>query len=148
MKVVIQRVKDASCLVNGEITGSIDNGFLLLVGITHEDTSVDVDYVVKKVVNMRIFEDDQGKMNLSLKDKGYNCLSVSQFTLYADTKKGNRPSFTKAAKPDIAKALYEEFNQKIEQEGIAVETGVFGEYMDLKFTNSGPVTIIVDSNNK
>ena len=146
MKIVVQRAKEASVTVNSEIVGQIEFGLMVLVGITHDDTLEDVMYCAKKIANMRIFEDDEAKLNLSIKDVGGQILSVSQFTLYAETKKGNRPSFIKAAKPDVAQPLYEAFNACLEDEyGIRVETGVFGAMMDVKFTNDGPVTIIVES---
>ena len=148
MKVVIQRVNQAKVSVDHDIKGQIDNGLLLLVGITHEDDTNDVDYMVKKIPNMRIFEDDDGKMNLSLIQKGYDILSISQFTLFADTKKGNRPGFSKSAKPDYANKLYNLFNDKIRKQGIKLDTGVFGASMEIDLINDGPVTIIIDSKNK
>lgn len=148
MKIVVQRVKQASVTVSNEVVGKIDNGFLLLVGVTHEDTSSDVDYLVKKVINLRIFEDENGKMNISLIDKGYNILSISQFTLYADTSKGNRPSFINSADPLLAEGLYNEFNNKLRQANIHVETGIFGADMEVSLINDGPVTIIIDSKNR
>jgi len=148
MKVVIQRVNQAKVSVDHDIKGQIDNGLLLLVGITHEDDTNDVDYMVKKIPNMRIFEDDDGKMNLSLIQKGYEILSISQFTLFADTKKGNRPGFSKSAKPDYANKLYNLFNDKLRKQGIKIDTGVFGASMEIDLINDGPVTIIIDSKNK
>lgn len=148
MRVVIQRVTKAKVIVENETVGEIKKGFLLLVGVEEADTEEDVDYIVRKVVNMRIFEDDQEKMNRSLKDVGGDILSISQFTLHADTKKGNRPSFIAAAKPDVAQELYEQFNEKIRANELKVETGVFGAHMDVALTNDGPVTILVDSKNK
>lgn len=148
MRVVIQRVTQAKVIVENETVGEIKKGFLLLVGVEEADTEEDVDYIVRKVVNMRIFEDDQEKMNRSLKDVGGDILSISQFTLHADTKKGNRPSFIAAAKPDVAQELYEQFNEKIRANELKVETGVFGAHMDVALTNDGPVTILVDSKNK
>src|SRR5690625_2267043 len=123
MKAVIKREKSASVTVNNQIQGKIDYGFVVLLGITHEDTMKDVEYIVNKVTHLRVFEDESQKMNLSLRDVEGSILSISQFTLYGDTRKGRRPSFTKAAKPDYAKALYESFNQSIEHEGINIETG-------------------------
>lgn len=145
MRVVIQRVSHASVKVNQQIIGEINHGLLLLVGVTHDDTSKDVDFLVKKILNMRIFEDENGKMNLSLLQMGYDILSISQFTLYANPYSGNRPSFIAAAKPEVAKALYEEFNEKLRQHQVRVETGEFGAMMDVELVNEGPVTIILDS---
>lgn len=145
MKVVLQRASNASVTVRDKIVGSIDNGLVLLLGVTHGDTEEDIEYLVRKIVNLRIFEDEEGKMNLSLKDIEGSILSISQFTLYADTKKGRRPSFIDAAKPDFALDMYEKFNESLQAEGIKVETGIFGEMMDVSFTNVGPVTIIIDS---
>jgi len=148
VKAVLQRASNASVTVREKIVGSIDNGFVLLLGVTHGDTEEDIEYLVRKIVNLRIFEDEEGKMNLSLKDIHGSILSISQFTLYADTKKGRRPSFIDAAKPDLALDLYEKFNERLQAEGIKVETGIFGEMMDVSFTNVGPVTIIIDSKDK
>ncbi|MDY0408558.1 D-aminoacyl-tRNA deacylase [Virgibacillus soli] len=145
MKVVIQRAKDASVRVAGETIGKIDNGLVVLLGVTHDDTIDDVNYIVNKIVNLRIFEDENNKMNLSLKDVKGSILSISQFTLYADTRKGRRPSFVQAAPPNIADELYRTFNELLANENIHVETGQFGAMMDVSFTNVGPVTIIVDS---
>ncbi|MEK4270186.1 MULTISPECIES: D-aminoacyl-tRNA deacylase [Bacillus] len=145
MKLVVQRVTDASVSVGGEIVGEIGLGLMVLVGVTHEDTSEDAAYLAEKLVNLRIFEDEGEKMNLSLLDVGGSVLSVSQFTLYGDTKKGRRPNFTKAAKPDMALQLYEEWNGLLRAKGVSVEAGRFGEMMDVKLTNSGPVTFIMDS---
>lgn len=148
MRVVIQRVSKASVIADGKDNGSIKQGFLLLVGVEEEDTNEDVDYLTRKISNMRIFEDDEGKMNLSLREVDGEILSISQFTLHADTKKGNRPSFIKAAKPEKADQLYEELNDKLRNEGFKVETGVFGADMEVSLVNEGPVTILVDSKNK
>lgn len=148
MRAIIQRVSKAKVEVENEVTGEIDKGFLVLIGVEDADTEEDCDYLVRKIVNMRIFEDDNQKMNLSLKDVGGDLLSISQFTLHANTKKGNRPSFVDAAKPDFANELYEQFNEKVRNEGVRVETGIFGAHMDVSLTNDGPVTISLDSKNK
>lgn len=147
MKLVIQRVKSASVSIDGRVYNAIQQGLLLLVGVGPEDQQEDLDYAVRKIVNMRIFSDDEGKMNLSVKDIQGEILSVSQFTLFADTKKGNRPAFTGAAKPDMAEAFYQDFNQKLAKE-VPVETGVFGADMQVELVNDGPVTIILDTKNK
>lgn len=147
MKLVIQRVKSASVSIDGRVYNAIQQGLLLLVGVGPEDQQEDVDYAVRKLVNMRIFSDDEGKMNLSVKDIQGEVLSISQFTLFADTKKGNRPAFTGAAKPDMAEAFYQEFNQELAKE-ISVEAGVFGADMQVELVNDGPVTIILDTKNK
>ena len=142
MKLVIQRVKSASVSIDGRVYNAIQQGLLLLVGVGPEDQQEDLDYAVRKIVNMRIFSDDEGKMNLSVKDIQGEILSVSQFTLFADTKKGNRPAFTGAAKPDMAEAFYQEFNQELAKE-VSVEAGVFGADMQVELVNDGPVTIIL-----
>ena len=142
---MLQRSKAASVTVDGEVTGAIEKGYVLLVGITHEDTEEDVAYLAKKIAHLRLWEDAEGKMNHSIIDHGGAILSVSQFTLYGDTKKGNRPSFTKAARPEQAKPLWEAFNQALREYGLQVETGVFGAMMDVSFTNDGPVTILLES---
>ncbi|MCL1949621.1 MAG: D-aminoacyl-tRNA deacylase [Turicibacter sp.] len=146
MKIVVQRAKNAQVRVNDETVGQISHGLMLLVGITHNDTLKDLEYGAKKVANLRIFEDADGKMNLSVKDVGGHILSISQFTLYGETKKGNRPSFIEAARPETAKGLYDQFNEILrEVHGLKVETGVFGAMMDVRFTNDGPVTLLVES---
>ena len=145
MKVVVQRAKSAQVVVEQKIVGQIEKGLMLLVGITHDDTHEDVLYCAKKIANMRIFEDQDGKLNLSIKEIGGEVLSVSQFTLYAQTKKGNRPSFVEAAGKETAQPLYEAFNEALREEGLKVETGIFGAMMDVTFTNEGPITIIVES---
>lgn len=145
MKVVLQRSKEASVTIGEEVTGKIQSGFVLLVGITHEDTEEDARYIADKVVNLRVFEDEGGKMNHSLLDVKGEILSISQFTLYGDCRKGRRPNFMEAAKPDHARPIYEYFNQILEQKGVKVETGVFGEMMDVKLTNDGPVTLLLES---
>lgn len=148
MKAVIQRAKNASVTIDERVAGAIDDGFVILLGVTHEDTIEDVNYLVNKIVNLRIFEDETGKMNLSLKDTNGSILSISQFTLYADTRKGRRPSFMGAAKPELANELYDTFNQALRIQAVHVETGEFGAMMDVQFTNVGPVTIIIDSKEK
>ena len=145
MKVVIQRSKQASVTVDGNITGAIDQGYVLLVGITHTDTIEDIQYVAKKVAELRLWEDEDGKMNHSILEHGGDILSVSQFTLYAETKKGRRPSFIEAARPEIAKPLWEDFNEALRSLGLKVETGIFGAMMDVSLINDGPVTIILES---
>ncbi|MFD2656822.1 D-aminoacyl-tRNA deacylase [Gracilibacillus thailandensis] len=145
MKVVLQRVKEASVTVDNQVVGQIENGYVALVGVTHEDTEEDVNYLVNKTINLRIFEDENQKMNLSLKDVGGSVLSISQFTLYGDARKGRRPNFMKAAKPDVAENLYEQYNQKLRAEGINVQTGQFGATMNVSLTNNGPVTMILES---
>lgn len=134
--------------VNGEVTGQIDKGLVLLVGITHEDTKDDVRYVAEKIANLRLFEDEDGKMNLSIFESGGSILSVSQFTLYGDTRKGRRPSFSEAAKPDVAEPLWEQFNEELRRLNLHVETGIFGAMMDVTLTNDGPVTLLVESKQK
>ena len=145
MKVVIQRSKQASVTVDGNVTGAIDKGYVLLVGITHTDTAEDIAYCAKKVAELRLFEDEDGKMNRSILEVGGDILSVSQFTLYGETKKGRRPSFTGAARPEQAKPMWDAFNELLRQFGLRVETGIFGAMMDVALINDGPVTIIIDS---
>ena len=147
MRIVIQRVSQASVTIDGKIAGAIQQGLLLLVGICPEDGQEDIEYAVRKISQMRIFSDDADKMNLSVQDVGGQILSISQFTLYADTKKGNRPAFTGAAKPDLATALYDQFNQKLAQT-VPVQTGEFGADMKVSLVNDGPVTIVLDTKNK
>lgn len=146
MRVVLQRTSRAEVRIEGVVVGKINKGFILLVGITHNDTKADADWIAKKVAGMRVFEDNEGKMNLALKDVEGEILSISQFTLYADCVKGNRPSFINAARPEIAEPLYDYFNQQLrETYGLHVETGRFGADMKVDFINDGPVTIILDS---
>lgn len=145
MRVVLQRVSQASITIDQTIVGKINQGFLLLVGICDDDTEADLDYLVKKISQLRVFEDPDGKMNLALAQVDGAILSVSQFTLFASTKKGNRPSFTAAGKPDYAKRLYEQFNQKLAATGIRVATGEFGADMQVALVNDGPVTILFDT---
>ena len=144
MRLVVQRVKNAEVKVDGKITGSIENGFLVLLGVTHTDTTETADYLVKKLCKLRIFEDENEKMNLGLKDVGGSLLIVSQFTLYADCSEGNRPSFINAAKPDMANELYEYFCNKCKEQDIKVEKGIFGADMKVSLLNDGPVTIILE----
>jgi D-aminoacyl-tRNA deacylase len=145
MRIILQRVKQASVETGGEVVGSISQGVLALLGAGKDDTDQDVEYLVEKVLGLRIFEDDTGKMNLSVTDIGGEVLVVSQFTLYADCRKGRRPSFDKAAQPDLAEDLYEKFVQRIRDFGVPVQTGKFGAMMDVHLTNSGPVTLMLDS---
>lgn len=145
MRVVVQRSKEASVVVEDEVVGQISSGFVILVGITHEDTQEDVHYIADKVANLRIFEDGEGKMNLSLLDVGGEILSISQFTLYGDCRKGRRPNFMQAARPELAKELYEQFNEALRAKEIKVETGIFAAMMQVRLNNDGPVTLIIDS---
>jgi D-tyrosyl-tRNA(Tyr) deacylase len=147
MKIIIQRVKKAQVNIEGQVYGQIQQGLLLLVGVGPEDQKEDLDYAVRKLVNMRIFSDTEGKMNLSVKDIQGEILSISQFTLFADTKKGNRPAFTGAAKPDVAEAFYQDFNRELANE-VPVKTGIFGADMQVELVNDGPVTIILDTKNR
>lgn len=144
MKIVVQRVNNAKVEVNNEIIGKINKGFLVLVGVTHEDTTEIADYLVQKLLNLRIFSDEDDKMNLSIKDINGELLIVSQFTLYANCQRGNRPSFIDAGKPEMAENLYNYFVQKCKNENIKVETGKFGADMQVSLTNDGPVTIILE----
>ena len=142
---VVQRCSRAAVRVDGQTIGEIGKGFMLLVGFCHEDTPAEVEFLAKKVAGMRVFEDDEGKMNLSLADVSGEILSISQFTLYGDARKGNRPSFIHAARPDVAEPLYNLFNQILrEQYGLHVETGIFGADMKVDFVNDGPVTILLE----
>ena len=149
MRIVLQRVKSASVAIEGSVVGEIEQGFLLLVGVGPDDTRDDASYLARKIAGMRIFSDENGKMNLSIDQIGGKILSVSQFTLFADTKKGNRPSFTRAASPEAANKLYEEFNEILLTEyGLIVETGEFGADMRVNLVNDGPVTILLDTKNQ
>ena len=149
MKIVLQRVKSASVAIEGSVVGEIDQGLLLLVGVGPDDTRDDASYLARKIAGMRIFSDENGKMNLSIDQVGGKILSVSQFTLFADTKKGNRPSFTGAASPEAANKLYEEFNEILRTEyGLIVEAGEFGADMQVSLVNDGPVTILLDTKNQ
>ena len=144
MRLVIQRVKNAEVKVDDKIVGKIGQGFLVLLGVTHTDTKEEADYLVKKLCNLRVFKDENDKMNLGLKDIGGELLIVSQFTLYADCTGGNRPAFINAAKPELAEPLYEYFCEKCEANGINVERGIFGADMKVSLLNDGPVTIILE----
>ena len=144
MKIILQKVKKASVSVDNKIVGSIDRGYCLLVGVHKESTEEDAKYLAKKIAQARLFEDENDKINWSLKDVGGSILSVSQFTLYADTKKGNRPSFTNAAGAEKANALYEQFNKYLREEGVTVETGIFQTMMEVNIVNDGPVTIVYE----
>lgn len=145
MKVLVQRSLESSVTVDNKIVGKIDKGLVLLVGFTEGDNIKDIEYIAKKVVNLRIFDDEDCVMNKSLLDSGGSILSISQFTLYADSKKGNRPSYIKALKSNEALPLYEEFNNKLKEYNVNVETGIFGADMKVNITNDGPITIILES---
>ena len=144
MRLLVQRVKYASVKVDGEVKGSIDKGFLVFIGITHSDTKEVADFLFKKLCNLRVFEDENNKMNLSIKDVGGKLLIVSQFTLYADCSSGNRPSFSESAKPEFANELYEYFCEKCSFNNIEVQKGVFGADMKVELLNDGPVTIMLE----
>jgi D-aminoacyl-tRNA deacylase len=149
MIAVIQRVSEASVTIEGQIKGRIQQGFLVLLGITHTDTHEDLEWLSKKIVGMRIFSDEEGKMNLDLKTVNGNILLISQFTLHASTKKGNRPSFIEAARPEVAIPLYEQMIQRLSEElGQPIQTGEFGADMKVALLNDGPVTIVIDSKNR
>ncbi|MHC5182171.1 MAG: D-aminoacyl-tRNA deacylase [Planctomycetota bacterium] len=145
MRAVVQRVRRASVTVDGAVTGSIQRGLLVFLGVGKEDTQKDIDFIADKIVNLRIFECTDGKMNLSVKDISGGILLISQFTLYGDCRKGRRPDFTAAGKPEIAKQLYEQAIEAIRDKGVPVETGVFAAHMDIDSINDGPVTLILDS---
>lgn len=145
MRVVLQRVTSASVAVDGKLTGQIAKGFCILLGIHQEDTHEDLEWMISKVTQLRVMEDTEGKMNLSLLETGGEALVVSQFTLYADCRKGRRPGFVEAARPEHAIPLYEAFCQRLRMEGVPVATGVFGAKMAVSLVNDGPVTIIMDS---
>src|SRR5690606_2059201 len=148
MKVVIQRVSEASVTVGGQIVGVISNGLLLLIGIDEQDDESDAKWLVQKILNLRIFSDVEGKMNLSVQDIQGEILCISQFTLIADYKKGNRPGFSKAAKPEQAIPLFEYFKNEISKSGLKTESGIFGTDMKVSLLNNGPVTIVMDSKTK
>lgn len=145
MKVVLQKAKQASVTVDGQIVGQINRGYVLLVGITASDTKEQVEALANKIVKLRIWEDEEEKMNRSIVDEQGAILSISQFTLYANTKKGNRPSFTEAARPEIAEPLWQEFNDTLRRLGMHIETGIFGAMMDVQLTNIGPTTILLEA---
>ena len=149
MRAVIQRVSEASVAVDQKIEGEIAEGLLIFLGIVPEDTSEDLEWLSQKIVNLRIFDDNRGVMNLSLKEQNGAALVISQFTLHAQTKKGNRPSYIKAARPDIAIPLYQQFIMQLENDlGKEIQTGVFGANMQVSLQNDGPVTLIIDSKNR
>lgn len=145
MRLIIQRVKKASVTVSGELKGSCEAGYLVLVGVGQQDSKKDVSYCVEKTKGLRVFEDERGKMNLSIVDIGGEVLAVSQFTLYGDVRKGKRPSFTASATPTAAKELYEMYVEELKRVGIPTQTGVFGADMQVELVNDGPVTIMIDS---
>lgn len=145
MKVLLQRVKQGSVTVDGKVTGEIQKGYVLLVGITHNDTEEDATYIANKIAGLRLWEDAEGKMNHAIDEVHGTILSVSQFTLYGDTRKGRRPSFTAAARPEQAKKLWDFFNEQLEELGLHVETGIFGAMMDVSLINDGPVTLVIES---
>ena len=144
MKILLQRVSQASVEVDGKIAGNIGQGVLVFVGITHSDTTNHAAWLANKLVNLRIFEDSQGKINHSLIDKQGSALIISQFTLYADCNEGRRPSFTQAAQPEFAEPLYETFINEVRKTGVSVATGIFGAYMKVKLINEGPITIMLE----
>lgn len=145
MRAVIQRVTDADVTVDNKITGSIGKGFVVLLGVEDGDTTADADYMVEKITGLRVFEDEEGKMNLSMMDVGGEMLAVSQFTLLGDVRKGKRPSFTKAARPEQAVELYDYFTAKVREKGVKVGEGIFQAEMLVRINNDGPVTILLDS---
>ena len=144
MKVLVQRVTSANVKVNSKVVGEINRGLLLFVGFTQSDTTKEIDYMVDKVINLRIFDDENGVMNKSLLDTGGSILSVSQFTLYADSSKGRRPSYINALNGDKAIVLYDEFNKKLKEKNVKVEPGIFGAYMQVELINDGPITIMLE----
>ncbi|MGN7989087.1 D-aminoacyl-tRNA deacylase [Pedobacter sp. 22226] len=149
MRAVLQRVTQASCTVDGEITGAIEGGFLVLLGIEDADTMEDLDWLAQKIIGMRVFGDENGMMNKALADVGGDILLISQFTLFASTKKGNRPGFTRAARPDVAIPLYEKMIEKLSAlSGKKIKTGIFGADMKIALLNDGPVTILIDTKDK
>ena len=145
MRAVVQKVKKAQVLSEGKLSGEIGQGLVVFLGVTHDDTEDDAKYLAEKVANLRIFKDSEDKLNLSVQDVGGEIMSVSQFTLYGDCRKGRRPSFTQAAKPERANELYEQFNDYLRKEGLNVATGVFQTQMEVSLVNDGPVTMLLDS---
>jgi D-aminoacyl-tRNA deacylase len=145
MRAVIQRVSRAGVEVDGKIVGEIESGLVVLLGVSRDDQTADADYLTDKIINLRVFQDQQGKMNLSLADTGGALLVVSQFTLYGDARKGRRPSYIEAAAPEEANSLYEYFVEQVRSKGLRVETGIFQALMQVSLTNDGPVTILLDS---
>ena len=148
MRVILQRVSKARVSINGLNHSQINQGLLILLGITHDDSQLDIDWLVQKILSLRIFSDDEGKMNLSVQEVKGELLVVSQFTLFASTKKGNRPSFVNSAKPESALVLYEKFVDTLKICGVKVQTGIFGANMQIELINDGPVTLMLDSKNK
>ena len=149
MRVVVQRVSQSNVKISGELIGEIEEGLMVLVSFVDEDNDTDLGWMTKKIINLRIFNDDEGKMNRSVQDIGGDILLISQFTLHGSTKKGNRPSFIKAAKPDFANVMYERFIKVLEQSlGKEIQTGEFGGDMKVSLVNDGPTTIIIDSKDK
>lgn len=145
MRAVVQRVSSASVEVKGELVGKVSKGLLVFLGVGEEDEENDLDYLCNKIIGLRIFEDEEDRMNLSVQDIDGEILVISQFTLYGDVRKGKRPSFTKSAHPEIAEKLYEKFIEKIKDQGIHTEKGIFGAHMEVSLVNDGPVTILIDS---
>lgn len=148
MKIVVQRVKEASVKVEGKIVGEVSEGLMLLIGVDETDETNDADWLIKKIIDLRIFSDENGKMNLSVKDISGEILCISQFTLISDYKKGNRPSYIKAAKPEKAIPLFEYFKEEIKTSGLKIESGIFGADMKVSLLNDGPVTLVLDSKTK
>lgn len=145
MRAVVQRVSQGSVMVAGEVVGAVGKGYVILLGVAKEDTEADADYVADKVAGLRVFEDEQGKMNLSIQDVGGGVLAISQFTLYGDVRRGRRPGFDRAGRPEQAEPLYERFVARLREQGLRVETGRFQTHMAVSLTNDGPVTILIDS---
>ena len=146
MRAVVQRVKNAHVSSEGNPCGEIEQGLVVFLGVTHSDTEKDAAYLAEKIVNLRIFEDKEGKLNLSVKDISGKIMSISQFTLYGDCRKGRRPGFTEAARPETANELYEKFNAELKNQGVEIATGVFQTEMQVALVNDGPITMLLDSN--